>query len=263
MAGTDKRQDRGGELEPGGPAVILVEPQLGENIGMAARAMLNCGLSDLRLVQPRDGWPSEPARKAASGADRIIDTARIFDTTGDAIADLNTIYAATARSRDMTKRVLSPRQAAAETRAAYGRDGTQTGILFGKESKGLTNDDVALASAVVQAPLNPAFASLNLAQAVFLMGYEWRLAALEDAGVSDEIAMPKKTRPAEQAKMIMLYEHLERELEACGFLYPPERAPIMVRNLRNALGRANMSEQEVRTFRGVISALTRGPNKGK
>lgn len=274
MAGTNSKQmndaaDLSGAIPA--PAVILVEPQLGENIGMAARAMLNCGLTDLRLVAPRDGWPSDPARAAAAGADAVIDGARVFETTNAAIADLTFVLATTARPRDMTKRVLEPRAAIAEIHAAA-LIGGRCGVLFGKESKGLTNDDVALAGAVLQAPLNPGFSSLNLAQAVFLVGYEWRLATLgapndgltanetaSEPNADPSLVMPKDTRPADQAEMMAMYDHLERELETCGFLTPPERAPIMARNLRNLFGRARLTEQEVRTLRGVISALRRGP----
>ena len=261
MAGTNSSLSRGMEgADPEAPSVILVEPQLGENIGMAARAMLNCGLTDLRLVSPRDGWPSEAANKAASGATAVIEAARVFETTADAVADLQHVFAATARDRHMTKRVLTPRAAADEIRAATTLHGTRTGVLFGKESKGLNNDDVALAQAIVLAPLNPAFSSLNLAQAVLLIGYEWRMACLEAAGETpaEFLTTPRVTRPATNREMVMLYEHLERELTESGFLFPPERAPVMARNLRNMLGRAQMTEQEVRTFRGVIASLRHG-----
>ncbi len=269
MAGTDQARGDVAALPAGAPAVILVEPQLGENIGMAARAMLNTGLTDLRMVQPRDGWPSEAAQKAASGADVVIGGARVFESTAAACADLQIVYATTARSRDMTKRVLDPRGAAAEF-AQAARAGQRTGVLFGKESKGLTNDDVALAEAIVRAPLNPAFASLNLAQAVFLVGYEWRLVSLDAAtgdggsedGAAGDLVMPKDTRLADHKELVGLYEHLEAELTACHFLYPPERAPVMARNLRNMFGRARLTEQEVRSLRGVVAALRRGPKSG-
>ena len=159
-------------VAPRGPAIILVDPQLGENIGMVARAMLNCGLSELRLVRPRDGWPNPAAQSAASGADRVLDAARHFPTTLEAVADLHLVYAATARPRDMVKPVVVPQRAAAEIRAAADR-GCAAGVLFGPERAGLVNDDVALADAVLEVPLSPAFASLNLAQAVLLLGYEW------------------------------------------------------------------------------------------
>ncbi len=235
-------------------AVILVEPQLGENIGMCARAMWNCGISDLRLVSPRDGWPSESARAAASGADLVIDGAQVFDSTRDAIADLNFVVATTARPRDMTKNVFTPEAAARDLRTRTDA-GQQTGILFGKEAWGLNNDDVALSDAVLTVPLNPVFTSLNLAQAVLLMGYEWFKLADETAG--HELRMPADTRPANKDELTHLYDHLEGELADAGFFTTVEKRPTMVRRLRNMLTRADMTEQEVRMFRGVISALTR------
>ncbi len=168
MAGTDRRRQR----LSGGPAIILVAPQLGENIGTAARAMFNCGLTDLRLVRPRDGWPSKKAQAAASGADLVLDKAHLFETVEDAIAGLTRVYATTARDRYMVKRVLTPRAAAAEIRALMAA-GEACGILFGPERTGLLNEHIALADTVLNVPLNPAFSSLNLAQAVLLVGYEW------------------------------------------------------------------------------------------
>ncbi|MEP4914276.1 MAG: TrmH family RNA methyltransferase, partial [Alphaproteobacteria bacterium] len=193
----------------------------------------------------------------ASGADLVIDQARVYATPADAVADLNLVVATTARSRDMTKRVLTPRRAAEEIRHIFAESGARTGILFGREAKGLTNDEVALADAILNVPLNPAFSSLNLAQAVLLVGYEWRLLGLDVA--DEELAMPKTTRPADHQDLVHLFEHLESELETCGFLQPAERAPTMVRNLRNLFGRARLTDQEVRILRGVIVALRRGP----
>ena len=260
MAGTDSTQGRGlNDVIDGAsaPAIILVEPQLGQNIGMAARAMLNCGVTEMRLVAPRDGWPSEQARAAASGADVVIDGVRVYETTAEAVADLNLVIATTARSRDMTKRVLTPRRAAEEIRTAHQSSGARTGVLFGKEAKGLSNEDVALADAILNAPLNPGFSSLNLAQAVFLVSYEWRLGGID---VPDEdMTMPKTTRPANHEELVFLFE----QLDACGFLKPPERVPVMVRNLRNLFGRARLTDQEVRMLRGVIKALRRGPLDGR
>ncbi len=241
-----------------GFAVILVEPQLGQNIGMAARAMANCGLGELRLVAPRDGWPNPASGAAAAGADRILDQARVFATTADAVADLHTVLATTARPRDMTKDVLTPGGAAALLRAEAPK-GARAGVLFGKESIGLHNDDVALAAAVVTVPLNALFSSLNLAQAVFVICYEWSQAA--DATPAHELVLPKETRPADLHEMTGLFEHLEAELDACGFLRNQEKRPIMVRNIRNIFQRARLSEQEVRTFRGIISGLAKFPRK--
>jgi tRNA/rRNA methyltransferase len=222
---------------------------------MVARAMLNCGLTDLRLVRPREPWPNAKAVAAASGADVVIASARLCETTAEAVADLVRVYAATARSRDMTKRVVTPRQAAIELREAS-RDGNAGGVLFGKEAKGLHNDDVAIADTILTVPLNPGFQSLNLAMAVLLPGYEWYLLAAENPPSQD--MMPKDTRPATKEELQGLHEHLERELDVCGFLRVQEKRPIMVRNLRNLFGRAGLSEQEVRTLRGVIACLVSG-----
>lgn len=237
-----------------GPAIILIEPQLGENIGMTARAMLNCGLVDLRLVNPRDGWPSKAAAAASAGAGLVLDGARLFPSAEAAIADLVCVFAATARPRDMTKDVLTPRAAAAAMTAVSGHGG-QAGVMFGKEAMGLTNDHVALADGIMAVPLNPGFSSLNLAQAVLLVGYEWYLARRQPAG--NELAIPKTTRLASKAEMLGLFEHLEAALLDSGFLRPRGTRPQMTRNLRNLLGRARPTEQEVRTLRGVIASLTR------
>lgn len=252
MAGTNHRREGPG----GGPAIILVEPQLGENIGTAARAMYNCGLTDLRLVRPRDGWPSEKARAAASGADIVLDRARLFDRVEDAIADLRHAYATTARDRDMVKRVVTPRFAAGEMRR---RDaaGEACGILFGRERTGLVNDDVALADTVLSVPLNPAFSSLNLAQAVLLVGYEWLTAG--DATPGEQLATGH-SRPATKAEYLRFFEHLEEELDRSGFMRSAEKRPVMVRNLRNLLQRAQLTEQELRTLHGVITAFA-GPRQ--
>jgi len=237
------------------PAIILVHPQLGQNIGMAARAMLNCGLGDLRLVKPRDGWPSESALAASASATRVISEARIFETTAAAVADLQQVYATTARSRSLSKRIVTPRLAAREIVTNNGSD-IASGVMFGPEASGLENDDIALADTVLSVPVNPECPSLNLAQAVFAVGYEWFQAL--DETPPEIVSIPKETRPANKQELVGLFEHLERELDACGFLRVEERRPIMTRNLRNMFQRASMSEQEVRTFRGVIKHLVRG-----
>ena len=198
---------------------------------------------------------NEAARPAAAAAGRVLENARVFATTNAAVADLTLVFASTARPRDMTKETVSPREAAARLRDAAAGGG-RTGVLFGREAKGLANDDVALADAILTVPLNPAFSSLNLAQAVFAVGYEWRLAGLDV--VPSELTMPKDTRPATKQELAGLFEHLERELDACGFLRVAEKRPVMVRNLRNLFQRASLSEQEVRTLRGVISGLVNG-----
>jgi tRNA/rRNA methyltransferase len=253
MAGTDKsKSQRPRPPDLGGPAIVLVEPQLGENIGMVARAMLNCGLEELRLVRPRDGWPNPAAESAAAGAHGLLERARLFASSADAVADLQRVYAATARPRGMIKPVLTPRQAAAELRAAL-KQGTRAGVLFGPERSGLNNDDVALADAVLSVPLNPAFASLNLAQAVFVVGYEWRLG---ETGVPARALPLGATRLATKAELLGFFERLEAALDRAGFLQPVEKRPVMVRNLRNLFQRAELSEQEVRTLHGILSALT-------
>lgn len=252
MAGTDRSKARAAAGLAPGPAVILVAPQLGENIGTAARAMLNFGLTDLRLVRPRDGWPSSKARTAASGADAVIDGVDVFERTEDAVADLDFVLATTARARDMVKPVLTPAEAGRRLRAHISAEG-RAGLLFGPERTGLSNDDVTLADAIVTVPLNPAFSSLNLAQSVLLLGYEWFKAG--DA-TDAEVAVFPGTRPATKQELLGLFEHLERELDASGFLLPPEKRPAMVRNIRNLFQRAGLTEQEVRTFRGIVAALT-------
>ena len=238
------------------PEIILVQPQIGENIGTAARAMLNCGLANMRLVNPREAWPNEKAITSSSGARLVLDGARLFETTADAVADLHRLYAATARPRDLVKPVLSPRAAAAEIRAAAGL-GRKVGILFGAERSGLDNEDVTIADAIIEVPVNPEFSSLNLAQAVLICAYEWRLAGLEDAPGAPRRGRPA-AQPATKEDMAGLFEHLEAELDRAGFLYPPEKRPRMVRNIRNLFARADLTDQEVRTLRGMIVALVKG-----
>ena len=251
MAGTDRSRN----TALGGPAFILVEPQLGENIGACARAMLNFGLGDLRLVRPRGGWPSDKAVATSSRATEVLDNVRLHPTTAEAVADLGFVFAATARPRDMVKDDLSPRQAAAHLRGLTA-SGTTAGILFGREAAGLGNDDVALADAVLAIPANPSFSSLNLGQAVLVIAYEWFLAGTT---ASDREAS-KATEPlglATREELVGFFEHLEVELDVGGFLKPPEKRPRMVRNLRNLFHRAGLTGQEVRTLRGVIAALVR------
>jgi tRNA/rRNA methyltransferase len=247
MAGTDSTK----HAPLGGPAVILVEPQLGENIGFAARAMLNGGLNDLRLVNPRDGWPNPKALAAASGADGVIARARVYSRLEDALAGLQRVYASTARLREMVKPVLTPRAAVAEMRRAANA-GERIGLLFGPERMGLTNDQVSLADAIVHVPLNPAFASLNLGQAVLLLAYEWWQVGSDFP--AEHTPLGKSPR-AERAELDALFDHLECELVACGFLRNEEKRPSMMRNLRNMLERAALTSQEVRTLRGAIANL--------
>jgi tRNA/rRNA methyltransferase len=249
MAGTDSTQVW---TAGPGPAVILVRPQMGENIGAAARAMKNFGLSEMRLVAPRDGWPNEKAVAMASRADDILDAARLYDNTPEAVGDLHTVYATTARQRGMEKPAFTPRQAVADMRARMAA-GERVGILFGAEKAGLDNDDVVLARNIIHIPANPAFSSLNLGQAVLLVGYEWLTSG---EAVPDPVA-PYESVPATTEELQFFYQRLEAELDKRGFLKPPEKRPSMVRNIRNVFQRADMTGQEVRSLHGVISALIR------
>jgi tRNA/rRNA methyltransferase len=239
------------------PVVILVRPQLGENIGMAARAMLNCGLSTLRLVAPRDGWPNERAQRAASGADVVLEHTEVFETVGAAVADLGRVVATTARNRELTQRILTPRRAAAEMHGWIGA-GDRVGILFGPERTGLENDDMVHADTALSIPLNPQFSSLNIAQAVLLVAYEWTTAA-QDAPA--ERMSDHATRPANKEELANLFEHLERALDQSGFLRNKDMRPSMVLNLRALLQRAEMTEQEARTFHGVIKFLSKSKHE--
>ncbi|WP_366553199.1 RNA methyltransferase [Aquibaculum sediminis] len=249
MAGTNRTVVRPAAIP--GPAVILVAPQLGENIGMVARAMLNCGLSDLRLVQPRDGWPNQTAERAAAGALSVLEGVRVYETTQAAVADLHRLYITTARNREQVKAIVTPRQAAREIRTLE-TAGERVGLLFGPERTGLSNDDVALGDVIVNVPLNPGFSSLNLAQAVLLLAYEWYQADDETPARSLHLG---GGRPAEKQELIGFFERLEATLEQVGFFHPPEKAPGMRRNLRTLIDRATPTEQEVRTLHGVLSAL--------
>jgi len=241
----------------GGPAIILVHPQLGENIGACARAMLNCGLTEMRLVKPRDGWPNEKAQAAASGADLVLDNAKLFETTAEAVADLNVVYATTVRTRGMIQEFVTPRVAAEELRPQYAA-GHKVGVMFGPERTGLVNDDLTLAERLITVPLNPSFSSLNLAQAVLLIGYEW----FQTGDVPpDRILHTGQTRPATKAELLNFFEHVEGELDRTGFFPTPEKRPSMIRTIRNAFERMQMTEQEVRTFHGILASLT-GRRKG-
>ncbi|WP_020591971.1 RNA methyltransferase [Kiloniella laminariae] len=253
MAGTDGTQSR----IAGGPVIILVGPQLGENIGMVARAMLNNGLTELRLVKPRDGWPNPAAEASAAGAIEVLEQAMVFETTAEAIADLNHIFATTARTRDMTKRVVVPHRAAQEMRA-LDQAGQKIGILFGPEKAGLHNDDVVLSDTVISVPLNPSFSSLNLAQAVLLVAYEWFQQGTE---VPDQELVLGSSDLAPKAELVNFYERLEGALIENGFLWPPEKRPNMIRNLRNIFQRALLTQQEVNTLHGVVKSLRQGPRK--
>ena len=235
------------------PCIILNVPQLAQNIGAVARVMANFGLADLRLVNPRDGWPQERAWAAASGAEWPLNAARVYDSVEAAIADLHLVYATTARPRELQLPVIGPREAAANL-AHEVAEGRAVGLLFGGERAGLETADIALCQAVVTLPIDPRFRSLNLAQAVAINAYEWRMTVESGAPPIFREGPP----PADAAAMLGLYEHFERELDDAGFFHPPEKKPSMMQNLRSALGRARFSDQEVRTFRGVVTALSKG-----
>jgi tRNA/rRNA methyltransferase len=229
------------------PIIILVRPQLGENIGKAARAMLNFGLTDLRLVAPRDGWPNPSAGPAASGADVVLENAQVFDSVASATADCAHVYATTVRKRGVTKPVVTPETAAGEVRMQAGR----SAILFGPERSGLESDDVAVARTIITVPINPQFGSLNLAQAVILVAYEW--------SKGEALASPPKTEidpPAPQMELDGMIDQLDGMLEQAGHFHPPDRAHIDRRTIRSLLTKPGWSAQEVRTLRGVLRSLS-------
>ena len=265
MAGTDRRKACAADhVDAGAPAVILVRTQLGENIGAAARAMLNCGLSDLRLVQPRDGWPNVKALGAASGADAVLNGVRLCATVEEAVADLNMVHATTARPRELLKPELAPRAAVMALRDA-GRRGTRLGLLFGPEKAGLKNEELVLADAIVRIPLNPAFASLNLAQAVLIMAYEWRLVSSPPEEEQEPPEPPTgSARPATKDEILHFFRHLEGALDDRDFFPTPEMRPKMVQNMRTMFERISMTRQDVQTLRGVVRALTgERPQRGR
>ena len=242
--------------ERSAPAVILVAPQLAENIGSTARAMLNCGLTDLRLVRPRPAWPHPRAVAAAAGADAVLDGARVVARTEEAIADLHYVAATAARPREGVKAVVTARAAAAEVRERLGR-GERSGYLFGPERTGLENDDVALADALLTVPLNPDFSSLNLAQAVLLAAYEWRMSG---DGTQGRVLAKGKAEAALKAEVLDFFARLEAELDDCGFLRNTAMRPTMVRNIRSIFYRAGLMSHEVRTLHGILTGLTQRPH---
>jgi tRNA/rRNA methyltransferase len=254
-AGTDKTKTWS---ERAGPIVVLVEPQLGENIGAAARVMANFGLARLRLVKPRDGWPNLQARRSASGADRILDEAALYPDVAAAIADCTFVLATTARAHDQAKPVLAP-EAAARAIAAHmtgnGASGENVAVLFGRERHGLENHEVALADRIVTFPVNPAFASLNLAQAVALMAYEWFKLV---SGGELPFAMPQKSAPAGKEQLFAFFAGLERELDRVEFFRPPEKRATMLVNLHNIFARMGPTQQDIQTLHGVVSAIAQG-----
>jgi tRNA/rRNA methyltransferase len=233
------------------PVIILVRPQLGQNIGKAARAMLNFGLTEMRLVSPRDGWPNPEAGPAASGADIVLESAKVFDTTAEAIADCNIVYASTVRRRDLVMPVVGPEEMASAIRSSAGR----AAILFGPERSGLETEDVGLASGIVTVPINPEFGSLNLAQAVILLAYEWARSA--------DLAQPtaKETEPpAAMAELEGLIGQLDVALQEADYFHPPERTQVTRSTLRTILTKAQWSSREIQALRGVVRALSAGKN---
>src|SRR5437764_6250836 len=257
-AGTDKTKTG---FDLAGPVVVLVEPQLGENIGMAARAMGNFALSRLRIVNRRDGWPNVSAQRAAAGADLILDHVELFETVEQAVADCTLLFATTARAHDQAKPVVAPEVAAREIAAEITGGGT-VGIMFGRERAGLNNEEVALANRIVTFPVNPGFASLNLAQAVLLIGYEWF--KLSTSGALP-FAMPERSEPASQHQMQAFFDNLVRELDKVEFLRPREKRETMLVNLRNIFTRMDPTKQDMHTLHGVVMAIAegrKGPAKG-
>ena len=237
-----------------GPAIILVRPQLAVNIGMCARAMANFGLHDLRIVCDAEDWPKKGAQAAASGAVYILEAARRFDTLEEAVGDLNRVLATTARERGQNKEILAPRPAMARASTEF-KAGLQTGIIFGPERTGLENDDIALANGIITFPVNPAYASLNLAQAVLLTGYEWFMA---HHGEVMPFVLPERSPPAPRSMVLAFYNYLEEALAASGFFRPPGKVKVMRRNLYNIFHRMQLTEQDVRTLRGVVVRLVEG-----
>jgi tRNA/rRNA methyltransferase len=252
------------------PSIVLMEPQLPDNVGMVARAMANFGLDDLRLVAPRDGWPNEKARIAASGANYIIDDAADFPTLEAAISDFNWLAATTARQRDLRKPVLTPIEAVAEMRRRIAA-GERCGVLFGRERSGLETFEVANADVLIMIPVNSRFASLNLAQAVLILGYEWmRGSDAQSLGRVTTYEKPLETglymgddRPATKEELLGFFNHIEGELERLGFFNPPERRATVVRNLRTMFSRMGATEQEVRTLRGIVATLAKGKGNAR
>lgn len=250
MAGTDRQRD----LIAEGPSIVLVEPQLGENVGMVARAMANFGLADLRLVNPRDGWPNPKAQAAASGASHVIERTSVHQTLAQALEGVRYVVATTARQRDGFKPVLGPVEAARKLRSMH--EHSETGaIVFGRERFGLNNEEVGLADDIVTFPVNPAFASLNLAQAVLLMSYEWMKSGLASE-METQFAGPEFLS-APKEELFGMFTQLEIALESRGYFRPPERKAVMAESIRAVLTRPGFSSEEIRVLRGVISSLDR------
>jgi len=235
------------------PIFVLVRPQMGENIGAAARGMANFGLGQMRLVAPRDGWPNSRAVAMASGAGRILDAARVFDSTAEAVADCTHVYATTARPRGLTKTVVTPERAMRETDARLA-SGERVAVLFGPERAGLENDDIARANTIISVPVDPDFASLNLAQCALLTAYEWRR---QTTAVPDTRVDYAKTDPATAIEVEKLAEHYETQLDEAGFFFPDHKAPGMKQTMRNLWSRMPLSGADVQLLHGVLRQMVR------
>ena len=235
-----------------GLRVILVEPQLSENIGAVARAMLNCGLTDLIIVNPRESIPNQRAEVMSAGATSVLNNAKVFKYLEDAVADLNRVYATTARKREITMRSLNPRMAVQEIRDVS-KVGEKVGVMFGPEASGLTNHHISLADTIITVPLNPVFSSLNLGQAVLIIAYEWFTSSIDVQEINnDEFS----SRPANKLELVDFFTRFESALDKSGFFRSNEMRPSMIKNLRAMLQRANLTEQEIRTLHGVVSSLS-------
>tara|TARA_B100000686_G_scaffold350904_1_gene448138 strand:- start:1263 stop:1994 length:732 start_codon:yes stop_codon:yes gene_type:complete len=234
------------------PVIILIRPSLGENIGAAARAMMNFGFNEMRLVEPKGNWPNHKAINTASGAESILENAKLFENTEEAVCDLQKLYATTARLRDMEKPILNPYDFAKVLRREA-EENNRSGILFGREAKGLNNDDVAISDSMVMIPVNPEHRSLNIAQAILLICYEW----FQAGGPETMSRVSRKgSGAASRAELIGFFEQLEHELDTCGFLFPVEKRSRMIRNIRNIYTRAGLTGQEVKTLRGIVAGLS-------
>ncbi len=245
-------------MTPDQPAMILIRPQMGENIGAAARAMLNFGLDRMRIVAPRDGWPNPKAAAMASGAGRLLDYAGLFPDGAAAVADCHYVFATTARARELTKPVMTPERAMEHARALIA-EGKRVGVLFGPERAGLENEDVALANAIISVPVNPEFPSLNLAQCVLLTAYEWRR---QTGAAAPEVMALAGTDFAEGIEVEKLGDHFEGVLEDAGFFFPEQKAPGMKLNLRNMWSRLALTRADVQTLHGMLRQIVRRRDGG-
>ncbi len=254
-AGSRDESSEGAGRSPRPPAIVLVRPQLGENIGKAARAMLNFGLTDLRLVSPRDGWPNPAAGPAASGADVVLEQARVFETVAEAVADCAHVYATTVRKRGLVVPVVTPEEAARELRAV----GEPAAILFGAERSGLETDEVAIAQKILTVPINPEFRSLNLAQAVILVAYEWSKHGALAVPTEGEPAEPR----AEHVHLEGLIGQVNEALDEVGYFFPPDRTPATLNTIRTILTKPGWSAREIQALRGMIRAITHPRRRGR